>query len=312
VTVTFGASPLVRRLVTSLSGHPDRRLLREIIVVDNGYPEAGDSRPGLADVAIEVPLRFVQNASRSYSSGINAGAAVATGELLALSNNDVAWLPDHGIAALVTALRDDPGAGVAGPQLVFPDGSWQRSYGSLPSLSEASRALLLYEIARNALLAARFRLGWVRSTPWRVPYIDGAFMLVRRSCFERLNGFDSSIDFYGEDVDFCWRALRAGYKSLFVPSGRLTHVRGASSTTVASLAYLERMHRARIRFVERRSGAPAARIYRRLLQISSWELVLLHTLAWCVRPTTQQKRRVAVSVSTARAAMGLANVDGVG
>jgi len=306
VTVNYGVPVLVRRLLTSLAGHPDRALLREVIVVDNGFPDAGDSRVGLGNFDIGLPVRFVQNGARGYSSGINAGAANASGDILALSNNDVEWLPGFGIGPLVSVLAQREDAGIAGPQLVFPDGSWQRSFGLLPSIAEGSSGLFLYEIVRNAIAAARFRRGRAVPAPSRVGYVDGAFMLVRRACFEALGGFETALTFYGEDVDFCWRAARAGYQSVFVPEARVMHVRGASSTTVASADYLARMHVARIGFVALRHGPIAAKLYQRLLQLSTWEVALVHAAAWCVRPTTRQRRRLGVALATARAAMNLA------
>ena len=301
ITVNYGAPTLVIRLLASLARHPERALFREVIVVDNGYPEASSSMSAVNACNFELPIRFVQNRSRSYAAGINAGASVATGEYLALSNNDVEWLPDFGIAATMAALRAQRDVGIAGPQLVFPDGSWQRSFGLLPSIAEALSALLLYEIVRNGLAAARFRNGVGALKPIRVGYVDGAFMVVRRACFESLGGFNDDYAFYGEDADFCARALEQGTLSVFVPSARLMHVRGASSTKVAGAEFLVRMHQARVAFVARRQGPRAATIYRWLLKFSTWEAALLHAVAWCLRPSPRRRQRMDVALSAARA-----------
>jgi hypothetical protein len=58
--------------------------------------------------------------------------------------------------------------------------------------------------------------------------VSGASMIVPRSAFLRLGGFDPDFFAYFEDVDLCWRAWLAGYRVLFVPSSRIYHELGAT------------------------------------------------------------------------------------
>ncbi len=302
VVINFGSPELIRNLLTSLSGHSDRRLVREVVIVDNGYPETGDSRHSIAPSEYSVPVEFVQNLERSYASGINRGAEVCTGEVIAVSNNDVEWLPGDGLRPLVEALENGERVGIAGPQLVFPDGSWQRSYGEVPSIRQGLRALLLVELIDNALKARRFRAGKLGQGIRRVEYVDGAFMAIRRECFELLRGFDERYTFYGEDPDFCWRARRAGWRSVFVPTARIMHVRGASSVDLAPENFTALALAARCSFVARHSGPSHAAWYARLQRLRAWELAALYRPIALIRRTPAWRRRAALAASAASAA----------
>jgi N-acetylglucosaminyl-diphospho-decaprenol L-rhamnosyltransferase len=75
-------------------------------------------------------------------------------------------------------------------------------------------------------------------------------MLVRRRVFEELGGFDEAYFMYGEDVDICWRAHRAGYGVAYVPLASVTHV-GGISTRRAPYRMLAAHHRSALRFASR-------------------------------------------------------------
>jgi hypothetical protein len=256
VVINYGAPELVRRLLETLAPHEDARLVREVVVVDNGWPERGDSRQSLGAAEATFPLRFVRNPSASYASGVNAGAAAATGEILLICNNDLEWRPGDSLRPLIDVVRDLPRLGVAGPSQCYPDGRPQRSGGRLPGLGEALAYLVGMQAVVNPQTAARRR-----AMPVAIPYVDGACMATTRACFTALGGFDEGYDFYGEDLDYCWRAARAGWLVRYVPAARVVHARGATSLARDERAFSRRMARAKIRFVTRRSGVRVATLY---------------------------------------------------
>lgn len=270
IVINYGTPDLVLRFLESTAGAVEGPVA-EVIVVDNGYPQKGDSREVVHPERFPFPVRFVQNPKSGYASGVNRGAARASGEYLAISNSDVRLLPDSPLLPLFRWLDGHPRVGVAGPQLVYPDGTWQRSYGRFPSLREAVVSMTMLDSLWNGLTAWAFRRGRASRRPRVVDYVDGAFMVVRRSCFEALGGFDEAYDFYGEDVDFCWRARQAGWKVVFVPGVRVIHLRGASSTADALHDYTVRLFQAKLKFVRERWGPRRARWYARLLRGALYE-----------------------------------------
>ena len=302
IVINFGSPQLIRNLLASLSDHPDRELVGEVVIVDNGYPETGDSRQTLSPSDYPFAVKFVQNTARGYASGINRGAEQCRGKTIIVSNNDVEWVAGSGIKPLLQLLESDRQIGVAGPQLIFPDGSWQRSYGRFPSLRQGIQALCLSELAHNALLARRFNAGSGRHRSKHVDYVDGAFMTIRRECFDAVGGFDQEYGFYGEDLDFCQRARQAGWTSVYVPTAHIMHVRGASSTVQAPEQFSAKALSARCTFVDRQSGPAHAKWYAQLQRMRALELSWLYKLIFMIRRTPAWRRRTALAAASARAA----------
>lgn len=197
---------------------------------------------------------------------------------------------------------------MAGPQLVFPDGSWQRSAGRLPSLISGVAGLLLFESVLNGLEALRHwwnRDRGRRGRPRSVGYVDGAFMVVRRECLLGLGGLDEAYEFYGEDMDFCSRAWGKGWRCVTVPAARIKHLRGASSTAVSDEAYLRRMLEAKREFVARRMGPRRAKWYARLERLAAVERAFLYALVARIARSAKWTGRAAAALQAARAAATL-------
>lgn len=73
-------------------------------------------------------------------------------------------------------------------------------------------------------------LTWDRRTVERdVEWIGGAFMFIRRRVIDKIGGLDTMFFFYGEDVEFCHRARRHGWKVWYDPRVSIVHLGGASS-----------------------------------------------------------------------------------
>lgn len=278
IVVNYGRADLVKNFLDSVCNSHDSGLVSEIIIVDNGYPQKGDSRDVIDASSFPFKIKFVQNPKSSYASGVNQGAALSTGEILAIANNDIELIPNHSIQPLLEYLWRNPRVGIVGPQQVYPDGSWQRSYGHFPSLKEAIVSLTMLDSMLNIIRKMRFRHNWLDRRPKEVDYIDGAFMMVRRSCFEDLGGFDEGYSFYGEDADFCWRAWKRGWKVVFIPDARMMHLRGASSTAEALEDYTTRLLVAKQRFVQNHFGVRKSNWYLRLMQIILLERYMLYSL----------------------------------
>lgn len=277
IIINYGRADLVRNFLNSVWDSSDSNLLCEVIIVDNGYPQKGDSRDVINSYSFPFKIQFVQNAESSYASGVNRGAALATGEILIISNNDVELLPGCSIQPMLDYLQENPRVGVVGPQQVYPDGSWQRSYGQFPSLREAIISLMMLDSMRNGIRKLLFRYNWLSRRPKKVDYIDGAFMIIKRSCFEELGGFDEDYVFYGEDADFCWRAHRAGWEAIFVPAVRVKHVRGASSTVGSFDEFAIHYFKAKQKAAKKTLGLRRSKCYFWLMKTAALEKALLYT-----------------------------------
>jgi GT2 family glycosyltransferase len=303
VIVNFGSPELVQRLLRSLSAHGDRELVREVVVVDNGYPEKGDSRDAIDPSHYPFPVSFAQNEARSYASGCNRGVAATSSEFVAISNNDVEWIDAVCLGPLLEALVEDDQVFTVGPQLTYPDGRWQRSYRDFPSVGRALTGLVFWESLWNAIAAWRFSRGRTATRPRAVPYVHGAFMLFRRKYFDALGGFDERYHFYGDEVDLCWRARQAGLKRVTVPRARLVHLGGATATAVAPVEFSRRQFAAGCAFMARNFGQSRAKIFDAIQRIGAWERAVVYQIIATLIRTPSWKQRAAAATATARAAL---------
>jgi GT2 family glycosyltransferase len=300
--VNYGNQHLSNNLLRSLSRHPDRNLIREAVIVDNGFPDMGDARTVVDPTMVPFPVRFVQFHGQSYSGCINAAASECHSPVLLLSNNDVEWLPGHSISPVIDQVLQSPTVGIAGPQLVFPDGRWQRSAGAFPSLKEGLQTLCFFGVLHNRVATARFRRG-VTPAPYDVDFVDGACVAVSRACFTALGGWDPAFEFYACDADFNWRAKQAGWRRVLVPQARVMHVRGASSSGVQKRVYAKRLFLAKRHMVERMHGRGIAACYDVLQRVAALEYAFVYRALDSLWPTQGSTRRAKAAHETVMAAL---------
>lgn len=146
-----------------------------------------------------------------YAGGNNFGAAIATGEYLAILNPDTE-VDEHWLEALVAAatLTDNPV--IVTPKILLFD---QRG-----NINTCGNAVHYTGIATCRGLQEK-RDAYM--TPEFVPAISGASFLMERDLFIRLGGFDERFFMYLEDTDLSWRAAMLGVRCLFVPGSIVYH-----------------------------------------------------------------------------------------
>jgi GT2 family glycosyltransferase len=229
---------------------PSVDAVAEIIVVDNGSTDG--SPVALAALAQREPrIRYLAN-------GANLGFAAANNRALPLVGADCEYLlflnPDCSvepgtIPRMIEAMRANPEAGMAGCLVLNPDGSEQRGCRRrIPTPANAlSRALWLDRFSPRRFAGFDLTGSPLPAAPTEVEAISGAFMFVRKSALDAVGPLDEGYFLHCEDLDWCMRFRRAGWKVLFVPDARATHVQGASSRDAPVRVEFHK-HRGMIRF----------------------------------------------------------------
>jgi N-acetylglucosaminyl-diphospho-decaprenol L-rhamnosyltransferase len=247
-----------------------------IVVVDNA---SVDGSPGVlraADPGVEV---VDAGGNLGFGRGVNRGAARVDAPLLLVLNPDTVIEPGS-VKALATALDADPSLGIVGPRIEEPDGTLYPSARSFPAMRDAIGHAFLGPVMPRNRFTRRYRmLDADRTVATRVDWVSGACMLVRRPCFDQLGGFDEDYFMYGEDVDLCWRAWKAGWAVGYEPSGRVVHVQGVS-TDRHPYRMIAAHHRSLLRFWWR-STPPVHRVA--LAPFVAGGLAVRLILAWIQR-----------------------------
>jgi len=205
------------------------------VVVSHGHPrELEESLPALrpqvdelvviANIPGSVPdgVDAVHNeAPLGFGANVNRGVALTTAELVVSANPDA--IPEPGaVAALRAFMEAHPRCGIAGPQMVFPDGTWQPSRRRFPTVS----GTIVRRTPLRLVLAQRHHFHLDEAPPAQPVEADwmlGGFLMLRRELLTALGGFDEGFRLYGEDIDLAYRAMRAGWERWYVPQAIVRH-----------------------------------------------------------------------------------------
>ena len=248
VTVSYGSEDVLPGFLASLPAASAKPL--EVVVVDN-KPEPSST---IAATAAASGAHYLpQSRNLGYGGAMNAGVASldTSVEWVMLSNPDVVVGPGA-VDTLVAAAAAEPRVGAVGPAILNDDGSVYPSARSVPSL-------------RTGVGHALFANIWI-GNPWTRAYrrdtetdpvardagwLSGACLLVRRSAFAELGGFDDAYFMYFEDVDLGYRLGKAGYLNRYEPAAAVSHS-GAHSTTGESARMIAAHHESARRFLNRK------------------------------------------------------------
>ena len=239
IVVDLRGGPLLERCLAALRpalaglGEPC-----ELIVVDNGggLEDVGDARL--------ISLR----SNTGFAGGVVAGLAQASGEWIALVNNDAFLAPDC-LAHLLATGRSAPLAGSVAPQIRFE---------ARPDLiNSAGLELDVLGIGTDRLAGRPVDDPEVsRSAPCFGA--SACVALYRRAMLDAIGGFDPSFFAYQEDADVAWRARMAGWQCVYEPRALAWH-RGSATARDASAAKYRLVGRNRMRMIAKNASAAQLR-----------------------------------------------------
>jgi len=197
----------------SVSGHT--RPVGEVVVAD------GASTDGSRETAERHGARFLPLENRGLGYLYNRGVDAVGADYVLLLNNDVAL--DARCAELLAAELDTEGGRFAADPTQL---DWSGET-VIHARTTVTRGRLLREYIPG------LHLDSVVPADGVVPTVSahGAAMLVRRSMFLELGGFDETFFMEWEDLDLCWRAWLRGWSSVYVPDASLRHRVGAVTST---------------------------------------------------------------------------------
>jgi N-acetylglucosaminyl-diphospho-decaprenol L-rhamnosyltransferase len=252
VTVSYGSEDVLDEFLKSVPEGSSQPLT--VVIADN-KPEPSGPVESLAKQSGATWVPLPQNLG--YGGAINATAAdlPPTVEWILVSNPDVSLRPGV-IDRLVAAGDADKTIGTVGPTILTAEGEVYPSARAVPSLrTGVGHALFANLWGRNPWSRA-YRNEHDQATEKRdVGWLSGACVLVRRSVFDQLNGFDSGYFMYFEDVDLGYRVGKAGYRNRYEPNAVVVHT-GAHSTNTDSERMIRAHHDSAIRFLDRKYAGP--------------------------------------------------------
>ena len=228
VIVGWNAKRYLELCLDSLEEAPPRRSL-EVFVVDNA------STDGSAEM-IEAKYPWVKLIKSSENLGFSRGNNVAIrqcqGRYIALVNPDVIVFPGC-LDALADFLDQNPKVGNVGPRVFNPDMSMQSTCRRFPSVwNNFCTASRLETVFKNSpFFAGEHMFYFPHDRTLAVDVIVGCFSFIRREAFDQVGLLDEGLFMYGDDVDWCRRARKAGWEMVFYPGAQAIHDRGKTTAS---------------------------------------------------------------------------------
>lgn len=301
VIVTYNSAEYIRPCLASLQKAGAR-----IVIVDNSsFDET------VSIIGKEFPeVRLISaKENLGYGKGLNLGIAKTSSPIILAANADTVFSEDS-LQALAKFLEDHPRAGVAGPQQLFPDGSWQRSYGDIHGICEGIKTLIGVTSLAQTIHRVLLRFSPARSSK-SVGYVDGAVMMIRREAFNEIGGFDEDFPYYCEDADLCLRLRDAAWDVVHVPSVHVTHVRGGSSTKVEGYSdkYLRAQATARYQLVRKHSPGWCLWLYRQISILHARKMILIYRALQILGPASYAQHASMMALTFKRWAAHLSRSD---
>ncbi len=223
IVVNYNTKDLAEKaLATALA--KTQGLSVQFIVVDNS------SEPAQRISAFKGAAVFrVEN--KGFAHACNLGANHATGKALMFLNSD-AFVEQGAVETLYHTLFSKEEIGAVGPKIVLSDGTLDHGCRrGFPTPWNAFCYLFgLAKLFKNQ--PERFdgyRLSYLPQDTWQeVDAISGACMMVKRTVFEAVGGFDERYFMYGEDLDLCFAIRQQHKKILYQPCAQVLHLKGQS------------------------------------------------------------------------------------
>lgn len=249
IIVLYNSSAVLARLLASIPP-ASVRYRAEVVVVDN----ASDDRDGSRRITADHGAHYIQlERNLGYGAGVNAALTQIRepGAHLLVCNADLEF-EAGAIDFLIDYAKANPDVGSVGPAILNTDGSVYPSARRSPSLRVGIGHALLGDIAPRNRWSQLYRDESATSaTPRAADWLSGACLLVPTERFRAVGGFDESYFMYFEDVDLGDRLRAAGYRNVYVPTSRVTHL-GGHSTQGTSTRMLAAHHSSAYRYLARR------------------------------------------------------------
>lgn len=200
-----------------------------VVVVDNN---SGDSSVEDIEAWLKVQkcegIRLISSESNNgFSSGNNIGMLSVEAEYYLLLNSD-AYVRPGAIRKLMEAAAKEKRVGIVSPRLEWPDSHPQEScfrfHSPFSEMSKAAKTSLVTNLLQRYIVAQP-----VKEQPDYYDWTSFACVLIKKQVLDDVGLMDEKFFMYFEDVDFCYRAKKAGWLILNQPDSHVVHLRGGSS-----------------------------------------------------------------------------------
>lgn len=220
----------------------------EINIVDNNSTD--ETKEYLSANFPDVKI-IMNDKNIGFAKACNQGGRVSSGKYILFLNPDTI-LTESCLSDCLSFFESHPDAGAVGVRMLDNKGKFlKESKRGMPTPSASFFKLFgLTTIFPGSKMFAKYYQGHLpenENNP--VEVLSGAFLMIKREVFEKINGFDEDFFMYGEDIDLSIRINQSGYKNYYLGATSVTHIKGGS--TIYNNKYIEDFYDAMDLFVKK-------------------------------------------------------------
>jgi len=250
IIVNYNSRSLVEQCLVSV----DKAMVginTEIIIVDNNSKDG--SKEYLPQKFSHIKFIF-NDENLGFAKACNQGYKISSGYYVLFLNPDTI-LSETCLKDCISFFESHPDAGAVGIRMLDEKGKFlKESKRGLPSPSTSFYRLFgLTAVFPASKTIAKYYEGHLpekENNP--VDVLAGAFMMIKREVFEKVNGFDESFFMYGEDIDLSLRITQLGFRNYYLGKISVTHLKGGS--TPYNYKYIRDFYDAMNLFVKKHYG----------------------------------------------------------
>ncbi|MBL7111499.1 MAG: glycosyltransferase [Bacteroidales bacterium] len=242
------------------------KLDAEIFVVDNNSVDGS-----CAMIREKFPeVRLIENnANLGFSKANNQAIKEAKGEFILLLNPDTV-IEEDTLDKCIGYVRDHPETGGLTVKMIDGNGNFlPESKRSLPTPRVAFYKIFgLSRLFPRSRIFSKYHLGYLNQDEVNeIEILPGAFMLISQAAIDKVGLLDETFFMYGEDIDYSYRLIKAGYKNVYFPKATIIHYKG-ESTKKGSLNYVLTFYNAMIIFARKHYSVKMAKSYSLLIHLA--------------------------------------------
>lgn len=235
VIVSFNTRELLKDCLSSIF-KKTKGISFEVWVVDNA---STDGSSQIVENEFSQVKMIKNQKNLGFAAANNQALRKTCGEYLLLLNSDTRLLEDS-FTKMISFLGQKKEVGIASCQLLDKNGQIQASGGFFPNLLRVfAWMFFLDDLPFFSSFIRPFhphppsfylRKDWYEK-PHYQDWVTGAFFLMRRTVFENVGELDEKFFMYVEEMEYCFRAQKAGFKVFYTPVTKIVHLGGGSGTS---------------------------------------------------------------------------------
>jgi GT2 family glycosyltransferase len=290
IVVSYNTKKLLKQCLDSVFKYT-KSINFEVVVIDNA---SHDGSPAMVEKSFPQVKLIKSKKNLGFAAANNRGIKKARGRYILLLNSDII-LRENSIKKMIGWMEKKKKVGISSCQLVHDDGSLQRTGGYFPDLLRIFNWMFFIDdLPFIKELIKPFhphepQTGWLSSQYFQKQHfqdwVTGAFFLIRKEVVEQIDGLDEKFFMYVEELEFCYRAKKAGWRIAYVPLTKVVHLERKSGSQAGALLG---EYRGLIYFYQKHKPAWQLFLLKILLKLGA----LLRVLIFGIIMADREKRKI--------------------